>query len=388
MMGDPTEYAPAARSTGEEIDRQAKLFRDTPMFDEFMHVLPVMVMVLNSNRQIVYANRAVLDGTGAEDILQVAGKRPGELLGCIRALTHQSGCGTTKYCRYCGAADSILKSGEGFESENECRLMVKKGRREMALDLRVRTHPCTVGGEPFTFLTATDISHEKKNEYVEEVFLHTLMNTATAIEGFTEILVEETLDEDTRNDFLRGLWSLSKRLVDEIEAHRQLVAAERGALMLNVKTFRTNSILGDILRTYERGVMTDGKRLAVADDSVDVEMETDPAVLGRVVGNMVRNAMEAGLPGETVLVGCRLEEIGVAFWVHNSVQMSESVRNRVFNRFFSTKGRGRGLGAYAMKYLAEKYLMGTVEFTSTGDGTTFVARFPREFPKKVDVGGT
>jgi sensor histidine kinase regulating citrate/malate metabolism len=101
---------------------------------------------------------------------------------------------------------------------------------------------------------------------------------------------------------------------------------------------------------------------------------------------MVRNAMEAALPGEAVTMGFRGEEGGVAFWVHNSAVMPENVRLRVFNRFFSTKGRGRGLGAYAMKYLTEKYLLGKVDFTSTDDGgTTFVARFPGEFPKKMDL---
>ena len=381
-----TEYASSARSGKEEIDRQANLFCPGAMFDEFMDFLPIMVMVLNSNRQVVRANRAALESAGVENVSDIAGKRPGELLRCVNALTHKSGCGTTKYCRYCGAADAILKSGEGVESEDECRLTVKRGRHETALDLRVKTRPYTVGGESFTFFTAIDISHEKKNEYVEQVFLHTILNTATAIKGFSEILTEDVLDGDVRDEFLRGLWSLSVRIVDEIDAHRQLVAAEQGELMLDVKRFRTKEILDEILETHGRGANPDGKRLSLAVDSVDVGMETDPAVLGRVVGNMVRNAMEAALPGETVTMGCRGENDGVSFWAHNSAVMPENVRLRVFNRFFSTKGRGRGLGAYAMKYLAEKYLLGKVEFTSPDEkGTTFVARFPRELPKKMEL---
>ncbi len=240
--------------------------------------------------------------------------------------------------------------------------------------------------EPFTFLTVTNISDEKKNIFIEHVFLHEIMNTATALRGFSEILNGEALDDDTRSDFLRRMWFLSVRIADEIDAHRQLVAAENNELMLNVRRLHTKKIIEDVLGMYERGGIPGGKRLAMAEDSIDTTLETDPEILMRVIGNMVKNAMEASLPGETVGIGCRMEEGDVAFWAHTR-SISRERALRIFNRFFSTKGRGRGLGAYGMKYLTEKYLMGTVYFTSTeAGGTTFVVRYPKEFPKKMDMG--
>lgn len=53
------------------------------------------------------------------------------------------------------------------------------------------------------------------------------------------------------------------------------------------------------------------------------------------------------------------------------------MRLQIFNRSFSTKSTGRGLGTYSMKYLTEKYLRGEMSFTSVeGEGTTFLARYP------------
>ncbi len=49
----------------------------------------------------------------------------------------------------------------------------------------------------------------------------------------------------------------------------------------------------------------------------------------------------------------------------------------MFQRSFTTKGEGRGLGTYSMKLLSERYLNGRVEFTSSPEhGTTFTAVYP------------
>ncbi len=112
-------------------------------------------------------------------------------------------------------------------------------------------------------------------------------------------------------------------------------------------------------------------------ESAAVQFESDPVLLGRVLGNMVKNALEASSYGETIALGCRREDGEVTFWVSNRSYMPEAVRLQVFNRSFSTKTPGRGLGTYSMKYLSEKYLGGKVSFSSTeAEGTTFMARYP------------
>ena len=56
-------------------------------------------------------------------------------------------------------------------------------------------------------------------------------------------------------------------------------------------------------------------------------------------------------------------------------------RLQVFQRSFSTKGSGRGLGTYSMRLLTEHYLRGSVGFTSSAaEGTTFFASYPHCYP--------
>jgi sensor histidine kinase regulating citrate/malate metabolism len=95
--------------------------------------------------------------------------------------------------------------------------------------------------------------------------------------------------------------------------------------------------------------------------------------------NLLKNGLEASLEEEKVTIGCTKTEENIRFWVHNLSLMSEKVKMQVFQRSFSTKGRGRGIGTYSVKLLGENYLKGKVSFTSeVGQGTTFFIDLPRE----------
>jgi len=106
-------------------------------------------------------------------------------------------------------------------------------------------------------------------------------------------------------------------------------------------------------------------------------MVSDRVLLLRVLCNLVKNALEASRAGETVTIGCAKQDGQIEFWVHNAGAMPRDVQLQVFQRSFSTKGQGRGLGTYSIKLLTERYLQGHVSFaTSPEAGTTFRVRYP------------
>jgi signal transduction histidine kinase len=96
------------------------------------------------------------------------------------------------------------------------------------------------------------------------------------------------------------------------------------------------------------------------------------------LGNLIKNALEASTRGETVTV--KSEKKGdayVCFKVHNPAVMPENVQLQIFNRSFTTKGVGRGLGTYSVKLLTTRYLKGSVSFISNKEsGTTFEISLP------------
>lgn len=373
-----TEFASALRSSEDEIRRQSLYFKGHFFMDDLMHHIPDMVLILNSCRQIVYLNKAALESSSIEDPQKAIGMRLGELIGCKHSSLNPGGCGTSSFCRYCGAANAILESQKGKFKVDECRITAVTTQGEEALDLRAWASPITMNGEQFTFMVLVNIAEEKKKLFLERIFLHDIMNTAVALRGFSQLLdTESRNDEKLANEFLSRISFLSERIIDEINAHRQLVAAENNDLVPETKKINSKLFLGDLYATYNRPDMLENRKLVTDWASHEIEFESDPTLLGRVVGNMIKNAIEASMPGETITIGCRTENQTIIFWVHNSTYMPENIRLQLFKRSFSTKGRGRGLGTYSMKYLTEKYLKGSITFsTSEPEGTIFEAHFP------------
>ena len=72
-----------------------------------------MVLILNAQRQIVFANRALENLTHQEQA-GAAGLRPGEAVDCPHAFSTPGGCGTTESCRTCGAVQAVLTGLEGM----------------------------------------------------------------------------------------------------------------------------------------------------------------------------------------------------------------------------------------------------------------------------------
>lgn len=380
-----TEFASAERSPEAEIERQRSYFGGQRLPKEILEFIPNPIMVLNQNRQIVYANpaaRKLANGLGAGTL---AGLRPGEALGCQHARQSPGRCGTTKFCRYCGNTRAILQSQSGRDAVEECRITVQHGETEEALDLRVWAHPTEWNHERFTVLALTDIADEKRRAFLEKIFLHDIMNSAMALHGFCQLL-ENGAATDSREHFIERMAYLSGRIMDEILAQRQLRAAESGNLHLNLTRQRSDAFLRTLLDCFNRADYLKGRTIQISEVSHDVEFRTDPALLGRVLGNMIKNAIEATGAGKTVKMGCLTGDGRVSFWVHNQEHMSEEIQLQIFKRSFSTKEPGRGLGTYSMKYLSEKYLGGNISFTSTKEeGTTVIASYPIGGPERDDA---
>lgn len=366
----PTRFAPAERSTPDEIADQAQVFQLPWHLMVVLDTVPDFVMVLNEHRQVVFANRALRDLTAGRD---PRGQRPGEILGCVHAPELTTGCGTTHFCSNCGAARAILSGLRGEENVQECRILLEGGG---ALDLRVWASPLEVDGRRYSVFVAADIGHEKRRYALERIFLHDLLNVVGSLYGFAHML-NEARDEKDRQFFIDRIISLANQLVSEIAAQQELVMAESSELSLTLLPVVSTRLLNDVAELYRAHETYDNRHIVLDPAAEPVRLTTDMTLLTRVIRNMVKNALEATPPGGAVTLGCRLDGDGVVFWVHNPGAMPREVQLQVFQRSFSTKGAGRGLGTYSIRLLTERYLGGQVWFVSSEEaGTTFYARYP------------
>lgn len=368
----PAEFVPADRASEESLMRQAEYFTNLPPVCRIIDSIPDLLLVLNYHRQVIFSNKKnrLIPNHLHNSII---GKHPGEVFDCIHALTGIRGCGASEFCRTCGAAKAIINSNSGRTDYQECRI-IQKSTGE-ALDLRIKTVPFEHEGESFTFFTVSDISDEKRRRALERIFYHDVLNTAGGIQGFAQLFKMSTPEEI--EELKDVMLELSERLVEEIIAQKDLTAAENNELSPEIAPVDVKKFLNTMLNLYTNHKNAYGKTIRIKPGSSDVVINTDPVLLRRVVGNMIKNALEASYSDQVIELSSELMNDQVNISVHNPGVIPSDVQLQIFQRSFSTKGQDRGLGTYSMKLLTEKYLNGKAGFTSTIErGTVFTIQLP------------
>lgn len=375
----PTRFAPAVRRSAAEVWRQSRQVAQAPHISALLECFPAPAMILNQERQLLAANQklACLLGRPVESVL---GLRMGEAFNCIHSAEEPGGCGTSIFCRTCGAAKAILGSWtDRTANVQECRLTRRSPQGRQALDLRILAAPLWLGPEQFTVVSLTDITDEKRRMVLEKMFFHDVLDAASGIHGVLNLLPDLSGPEAAK--LLKMATDLSGELLEQIRAGRDLGAAERGELQTNLRTLQVGPFLAQLCALYRHLAICAGKTIEHRCSPETAGILTDELLLSRVLGNLIKNALEASSPGQTVTVQFApgKESEAPTFSVHNQSVMPEPVKLQIFQRSFSTKAaRGRGIGTYSVKMLTERYLKGRVRFCSEpGEGTTFTITLPR-----------
>lgn len=361
-------------TTPLEMQRQAAFFAEVLMARPLLDAMPGLVMVLNRHRQIVFANRAFYQLAGWPDSESPVGRFVGDVLSCHVALDADTGCGSGPSCETCGALTAMILGLDGKGNVQECTITRQAGPAVQNLTLRVWSAPLHHRGDNFIVMAGMDISHERRRLALERTFFHDILNLVGSIRGFAELMeIDENADP---LDISRRIQRASQRVIDEIDAQRVLLAVEKGELKIDNHMLVSGDLLKEVIDIYEGQEVARKRLLRIDTTSAHFSFVSDVTLLRRILGNMVKNALEATPEGEVVTLGAGLADGQLTFWVHNSEVIPAAYRQRVFQRDFSTKGSGRGLGTYSMKILGN-FLSGEVSFVSSSkQGTRFELRLP------------
>jgi len=353
-----------------DLTKQFQYFTQFPLLLKFLDSVPIPVLVLNRQRQAVYSNKALFKLTGNQDLHFIYGMRPGEILNCAHAFEVDGGCGCSESCSTCGALNAIVSTHHNLPDVQECRILKKDNE---ALDLKVHASPLKIGSEIFTVFALTDISDEKRRLNLERIFFHDLLNTASTVKALAYNL--ESANKEESEEFRGYLVKLTDKLVDEICAQRDIYAAENNELAVYLSIVNSLVLLNDMYEHFNH--IAEGKTIVIDNDTDTFDFLTDKVLIRRILTNMVKNALEASDPGNIITMGCRKSGLYAEIWVHNQSFIEKKVQLQIFQRSFTTKGFGRGIGTYSMKLLCEKYLKGKVTFKSSKEGgTTFYCTIP------------
>ena len=372
-----TYYAPAGRDGLNDLLAQKASLEKIENLRDLISSLSYIVFILNEKRQIVFANQLLLSKLGIRDDMLIAGKRPGEALACIHTKEGPNGCGTSEFCRYCGAVNVILDVvNDKLPSTREAKITVRKGGKlEEQLDLEVSASPMVYENTNYIVFSALDITDRKRKQLLERTFFHDIINLAGSLDGIVDTLDE--MDGEEQAKFIAIAKRLSSDLIDEIMAQQQLVRAEANELVLNIKPLRLKTIITDTAERIKHHHVGKYKHIVIPDIDDSITINTDKTLLNRVLLNMLKNAAEAVPEGDTINVSYEIKNNVLTLKVKNNGVIPREIQLQMFQRSFSTKGNGRGIGTYSMKLLTERYLKGTIGFRSNEkEQTTFFISIP------------
>ena len=357
-----------------EIEQKLSILRDNPVFVETLNSVNTVLMVLNSYRQVVFYNNSLMELLNLKHESDLLSLRPGEIFNCVHLEFDKAACGTTRSCQYCGILNTFLRSVESKDiSVGEAVLSISGGRN---IDIKVGSRPIEIDGIVFYVVTVEDISSDKRKRALERVFFHDIINTAGGLDGLLSVLEG---DESPAN--VHKILPLARimvtGLIDEIQSQRELINAESDDLFVMQESVKPYEVMNSARETLAFHPVASSRTIEINDLAPGIEIRTDKTLLKRVIINLLKNALEASNDNSMVVAEATPNGDRVIFSVRNEGYIPEEVQARLFKRSFSTKSADRGLGLYSVRLFTEKYLKGTVSFTSDKkEGTAFFVELP------------
>ncbi|MBP7654647.1 HAMP domain-containing histidine kinase, partial [Candidatus Dependentiae bacterium] len=288
-----TYYASPERKNKEIIIKDYNIINSLEIIKELINSLPYVVGILNSDRQLIFSNTMLTDLLGISKIDEILGKRPGEFLNCINASKEPGGCGVAENCSVCGAVRTICESQKtGKKISNECRLTAIADDKKNYFDLMITAMPLTVQNQKYTIVSITDISAEKRKLNLERIFFHDIVNTAGGLKGFIEFM-KTSADPQQTQELLEISNKICDNLIEHILSQKELNAAERGELTVNYVKCNSKKILEDCVQQMKYHNVAKNKNIVINHSNCDIDFDTDVTMLKRIIGNMIKNGLEA-----------------------------------------------------------------------------------------------
>jgi hypothetical protein len=374
-----TDYLPAERTDMDALVRAAERL-GTSLVPKLFDAMPLGIIIINETRQAVYCNgafRGLAEEVGNADPV---GMRPGEALGCVHAQDGVNGCGTTVFCRHCGAARAILESFRGTTGFHECLLQRSREGFSDALVLQVFTVPFEFEGRQYSLFSGMDVGHEKRALEMERLVFHKLLNSASGLVMLSNLLEDEV--GEPLSEYTSHMRSASKALVGQIRNYQIWGAVEQGRIKVIPESMSPARLVGQVVGDCDN-IDVGHQCRVLTDCSHAGEISTDPDLVRLVLGVLLENAMEASAQGGSVSLACETLDQGVLFSVTNEGFFTSVQRARMFKRAFSTKGEGRGFGLYRASLVVNRYLNGRIWFEEQDGRVVFYVQLPAKLDASI-----
>ncbi len=240
--------------------------------------------------------------------------------------------------------------------------------------------------------TQIERAHVEKTRFLA-MSSHDLAQPNNAAGMFISELVKLAKPGTTEAQLLEKLQVCWKSQRAIIEGLTQITRLESGSIQPRLQTTSVVQAVERVLLEFE----ADQQRLEFnkpalgSNSSTDSSLITsDPALLDRILRNLISNALNYSSKNSTVVLSCESVDNKLLFSVNNQgPAISDSEMARMFNEFYrggSAKNpnhKGLGLGLAIVKNLTELLNIGLEVSSDEQQGTNFLLKFDKTMDQSV-----
>jgi two-component system, OmpR family, phosphate regulon sensor histidine kinase PhoR len=239
-------------------------------------------------------------------------------------------------------------------------------------------------------LTETERVEKTRRDFIANVS-HELRTPLTSIQGYSETLLDTTPDSAAPNrEFLEIIRKNASRMAHLTEDLLTLARVESGETRFDAEPVPPIELLHDAEENFREIARSQGVDLHIQDSQDgNAAPETLPVVLAdreaihQVFSNLIDNAMKYGRSGSRIVLGARLNQRGVEFYVQDfGAGIPSEHLPRLFERFYrvdkarSRESGGTGLGLAIAKHIVLAHSGSIRAESELAHGSTFLFTLP------------
>lgn len=226
-------------------------------------------------------------------------------------------------------------------------------------------------------------SDQLKTAFLQNIS-HEIRTPMNAIFGFTDMLSEKGLNEQTRNNYIKIIKNSCEQLLSIIDDLINISSIETGKIELTENEININDLLIELYTIYKPKALSGNVSLFVEKLNINdtIIIKTDIYKLKQIIINLLNNAIKFTQSG-SIDFGCKIKGKFLEFYVKDTgIGIDEKYHTKIFERFHKIEDKktisksGTGLGLSISKALVD-LLGGNIWFNSElHKGTTFYFTIP------------
>ncbi|MCW5920621.1 MAG: PAS domain S-box protein, partial [Bacteroidetes bacterium] len=241
-------------------------------------------------------------------------------------------------------------------------------------------------------ITARDKAEESNR--LKSAFLanmsHEIRTPMNGILGFTSLLLEPSLSDETKDEYIRIIHKSGERMLNTVNDIVEISKIEAGIIEIKKSEINVNEVVHSILEFFQVQTQKKGLNLNSLNENLetDIILTTDKAKFESILTNLIKNAIKFTEKGN-IAVSCCFKNGFIKFCVKDTgIGIPKQRQAAIFNRFEQAdiedtrvfEGSGLGL-AIAKSYV--EMLGGEIWVESTeGQGSEFCFTIPNFINEK------